>query len=497
MYRNGAFKNLVWSRAGVNHQHQWDYIKSYFGFSDEFISPICSTDFAKAPLDYLAKTCISQCWDLLFSLTPLEYLPGNLKNDNDKFDFHPSIRLLMGQSLTQALSTHLIMTFAYRFFCENLVPKSLAQYSNAIYEYRNSHGSSKDRDQIREEKKTAYNNLKRKYADFCKALGVVTPSSILPTVESERDSLFSCLQPTIADEIAFRNFKDTLARELDIETIPPPSAPFLMFFLSERNRFWGCLTHSKDRFLELTTLLSEAEMIHLLITGDQGGVQKSLPPYPILCPNSAVVQIPVQYNPQNKFHGTDTSYQLKEHDKGVRITSRLQLAFNNYIIERNFHLHAMATAESYMIKHPAGENDFVKSPALIPLQLNASLMQSPFISFLDNLPSAQHYTAVIDHYVKRWNRLALPILEEMFIFGVWKTIPSAETISEEILKWMDSDLNFMHVNFFRLFPAEKITYPQKDSVSQKRHNTIARYAFQISDHMGTSDELLYYLEKND
>ena len=174
MYRNGAFTDLKWDGVSENHKCHWDDLKSYYGFSDETISLNKDRLSSQMNLDALAENCIYQCKDLLFSLVPIECLPMRNSRYDGNQDFPDSIRVLMEQDLRQALSTHLVVTFAYRFFCENLEPQSLLQYSNILFDCKNAGCASKNKLKIHEDEKSEYNNWKRKYESFCEELGIKT-----------------------------------------------------------------------------------------------------------------------------------------------------------------------------------------------------------------------------------------------------------------------------------------------------------------------------------
>ena len=105
MFRNGRFQNIEWTNLPQKHRKYWQILEEKYG-----LQPIKS-EFS-ASLDIIAQRCIRQCaaqlWEKWCKQRPaynIDYLiPPNL----------------LENYLSAALCDHLIVTFAYRFYCENL-----------------------------------------------------------------------------------------------------------------------------------------------------------------------------------------------------------------------------------------------------------------------------------------------------------------------------------------------------------------------------------------
>ena len=487
MYRNGAFTSLKWDRVCELHKCHWDYLKSYFGFSEEFLSLNTRYLSSQTILDGLAENCIFQCRNLLFSLTPIEYLPMHNSRCDVNQDFSSDIRRLMDQSLTPALSTHLIVTFAYRFFCENLEKQSLNRYSNILFDCKNTWHVPKDKLQIHEDKKSEYNNWKRKYKSFCQELGIETENPKENENPLKEETFLTHPQDVTSDVVAIQKFIGVLKEELSFKRISPPCIWTLMLVLSERIHFYNALNGDVDRYFALAELLSQAELTRSLISEENFYQDKDKKVYmaPVRFPT--FIGIPIDSSSSKYFYIPDEPYPYKETEERVIISSRLQKAFNNYAIERNFHLRAMTTVEFHMRKFGTTAKDTNGLTMLKPLDLHAPLVQSEFISFISNTSDLSERPEIVEHYIRRWNRIALPVLEELFIWSMWVNFPTIAEIETEIQRWIETDSNFERTNIIRVLPVKETIPVPKNRALREFHNSIVNRAFRMSDNLKYDD----------
>lgn len=485
MYRNGAFTGLKWDSICENHKCHWDYLESYFGFSDDTLSINTRYLSGQTILEALAENCICQCRDLLFSLAPIELLPMNNSRYDGNHDFPDSIRALMERDLTQALSTHLIVTFAYRFFCENLEPQSLNRYSNILFNCKNARCASKNKLQIHEDEKSEYNNWKRKYESFCKELGIETEKSKKSEDAPKEGAFFTCLQDVTSDVMAAKKFFEVLNEELSFRMISPPCIWTLMLVLSERIHFRNAFSENVDGYFALAELVSNAELTRSLLSEEMSFQDKQVDVAPVLF--STFVGIPINSSTSRDLHIPDEPYLYKESEEKAMISSRIQKAFNNYAIERTFHLRAMATAEFYMRKFRTTAKNTNGLTMLKPLDLHAPLVQSEFISFISNTSDLSERPEIVEHYIRRWNRIALPALEELFIWSMWENFPTIAKVEAEIQRWIETDSNFERASIIRVLPAKKNTPLSGSRELREFHNSIVNRAFRMSDNLKYDD----------
>ena len=492
MYRNGSFVGLDWKKVDTEHGKQWEQVKRYLGF--ENWNPLVSSGNAPAVsetrLDLLAKECVGQCRELLFSLFPIECLPHKNPPHNDCPDFSQDIRNLMEQNLTQALCDHLVVTFAYRFFVENLKPKSLYQYGGVITRIFLGTENVKDRvdnDEIKDKTKNFYNNFKRKYRAFLGELGVLGNDT------SEGNSILERLKDEVYDLNAASSYEIILKSELTPNTLPPPSAWFLTFFVSRRIKFHNAFWDESDRFFALADLISGpgADRDYQLLLPVETVEEKPCFLAPTLY--STFVGIPVDSATPINQGIPDTEYRFKNSKTKVTISARLQQIFNIYLFERNFHLYAIAQAESSIRKLCVPSNMILPDlhAALLPFRVHAPLVQAQFLAFVSTASDILKKPLLLEQYIKRWNRFALPVMEELFIWGVWQAAREDTDVAALIQEWIAPDSTYERLKTIRLIPAKaksEIIVPKEtaSSVINREqlcsfHNGIANAAFRVSD----------------
>ena len=497
MYRNGAFIDLQWNDVKIKHQNRWDFLKEFYHFSNVQLPKSLDYPYGsvqRTRMDILAENCIEQCRELLFSLTPIEFLrDGSIYDDYP--DFSWNTRTNMRAELKKALCDHLTMSFAYRFLCENIQPQSLWQSSVGFFDCEHAAKDSEkpeDNDLVLDNKRSFYKTQKEKHRSFCKELGIKSTQGQKGDAEDlDPDSILYKLKESILDKEVADKFGKILQDELEVERIPPPSAWFFLYFISKRIRFCNVFDDRGDGFLALAKLVSEAKWSNILLSKED--TEEPLCELtPILY--STFVGIPFDFKKTaDQMSIPEMTFSLKGNKGEATISARLQRGFNNYLFERNFHLFAISTAELYAQKlgmHAERENQRLKT-LLLPLKIHASLTQSAFISFFGCMSGLLEETSIVERYVKRWNRCALPALEELFIWSIMEEFSTTEEIVDAIREWSEADSFDERFNIIRLIPTEKIvsvTCNNKTKEAQefkKFHNAIVYEAFKISDNWET------------
>ena len=105
MHRNGRFQNIEWTDLREKHMKYWQILEEKYG-----LQPI-ESEFSDS-LDIIAQRCIRQCAAQLWEKWCIPRPSRNI-------DYLISPYLLENY-LAAALCDHLIVTFAYRFYCDNL-----------------------------------------------------------------------------------------------------------------------------------------------------------------------------------------------------------------------------------------------------------------------------------------------------------------------------------------------------------------------------------------
>lgn len=494
MYRNGAFVNLDWDRLDIEHGGLWERLRKYLGLQDW--NPLAAA--SETRLDFLAKECVSRCRELLFSLLPIECLPHRNILRIDCPDFPQDVRIRMESNLTQAVCDHLAVTFSYRFLVENLEPKTLYQYKDRITHILYCTGSTEskkrgDCDEVSNEVKNAYKNFTREYGAFRRELGLdpIDPGA------SEDCSILAALKDEAYDIDAAASYEKLLKSELKTKTLPPPSAWFLSFFLSRRIQFRNLFAKNDDKFFALANIISGPKSVqdYQLLLPVETVTDEPLVFAPALY--STFVGIPVDLHTPDNQCIPDTEYCFKNSADKVTIPARLQQVFNTYLFERNFHLYAIAKAEQCLRKlgAPSSMAPPDMDAALLPFRVHAPLVQAQFLSFVSDTPDLLKRPLLLEQYIKRWNRFALPVIEELFIWGVRELARTRADVEALIQEWIAPDSTCERLNTIRLIAAKvspKATAAPKGAAGSLKldqirdfHNCIVSTAFRLADNFGS------------
>ena len=506
MYRNGMFTNLSWDKENIetHHAKHWEHINSYFGFQAASLKTPTSLPGRNPPkissLYQLATQCVYTCQPLLFSLTPLEYLHQHAPDVQRSLDFPLSVRHAMESRLHDSLCQHLITTFSYRFFCENLKRHKFQTYCNNFYNSQPKSVFPPIYDAKATERKDHKDGLKDSYLRFYAAL-----SSYLSENNFAHADEYAPIWEDAPTACSSNNLKKYLENELQIDAISPPNGWFLLFFLKIRHNFKHVFTvPASDPYVAFWTLLSGSRHFHSLFpeeiyspplgnsnTETVTNKSQSPPPLgkPTLYQKNGCPFIGIPFTSLEKPASTisDRHFPLTKSGKEAKISRKLQVVFNNYLMERNFHLHAMATTEQHLLVTPY-HSSFPNSPTdhlhflFRATQLHAPLVHAPFINFLeqeiDNFESSQ----LIEQYIYRWNLFALPVLEELFIQSVYRRFPEIDDILEAIDQWLDP-ATYERLQIIRPVKVEKVVpvVPNPtDFIDEKSlHKRLVSSAFHI------------------
>ena len=120
--------------------------------------------------------------------------------------------------------------------------------------------------------------------------------------------------------------------------------------------------------------------------------------------------------------------------------------------------------------HAERENQRLKT-LLLPLKIHASLTQSAFISFFGCMSGLLEETSIVERYVKRWNRCALPALEELFIWSIMEEFSTTEEIVDAIREWSEADSFDERFNIIRL----KRLFQLPVIIKRKKHKNLKNF----------------------
>lgn len=473
MYRDGNFQNLRWNMLEASHKAHWEKLSSVYGLEEP--EKLLKSEAQKKDmpvLDQLAELCICSCQNYLFSLTPVKDV-SNVFNDvlTAPDDLPMRIRRDMPHHFELALRDHLIVTFAYRFCCDNLEPRSFDDYVNTLFDYIAEFDKTANPIDLAEIRKNYRRDFRKdfrnKYRNFCEQFTLTTSESggecsnnpqAGPADKPSENT--TCKgkekQATVLDaftNLHWRDIKEPLdlsskiSKKLDMNSIAPPDAWFLLFCASRKVKYISALRSSSENYDKISNLfrpISEQRGsldIHkydivsaLFPVEDCDQAFNTMPKearssciwiYPVIKSNVSFAGIPIDKKDCLASPLPDQEYYLKDYtdnesetvSRKITISADMQLVFNAYLLERNFHIFTIACAERIHQLRLNSDTYFPEWTAclLSPLRLRAPLLHAEFLNYLIDRPAVMERRSILNCYFAQWNRIGLPILEEYFL----------------------------------------------------------------------------------
>lgn len=485
MYRNGRFENLIWDRLTASHKESWEKLSLDY----HLIAPtkIVQTEDNPEPiLDLIAEACIENCRDYLFSMKHLNDISGvvdsSFKPFNHIEDFPDSIRTEMYQYFKSALCDHLIVTFAYCFYCENLEPKSFNEYAYSLFDSIAEPVEKIDNIIVAEKRKNYRKTMSPKYRNFCKQFNIVdifenSEDAVEPQDEGASSgeqnvpSSDRIYPETVLDFFAYQHgyseeetvaLSDKIRTKLDPQRIPPPAGWFLIFCADRKLKYLQAILSSRTPYRKISTLLSSISPrrdddpdIH------KADISSALFPIEIVGSRFTAditlqaTRIPAHlalYHGQKSdvfFAGTPVSkencssrpllaqkcflkasYNDSSEKREITIPTKIQHVFNFYLLERNFHIFSITCAEHIQQSKMNTDTYFPEWTAcfLAPLRLRAPLLHADFLKYLIDRPEIMERRILLNRYFSLWNRIGLPILEEYFLKYIKENFDSIDSV---------------------------------------------------------------------
>lgn len=473
MYRDGNFQSLRWNMLEASHKAHWEKLSSVYGLEEP--EKLLKSEAQKKDmpvLDQLAELCICSCQNYLFSLTPVKDV-SNVFNDvlTAPDDLPRRIRRDMPHHFELALRDHLIVTFAYRFCCDNLEPRSFDDYVNTLFDYIAEFDKTANPIDLAEIRKIYRRDFRKdfrnKYRNFCEQFTLTTSESggecsnnpqAGPADNPSENT--TCKgkekQATVLDaftNLHWRDIKEPLdlsskiSKKLDMNSIAPPDAWFLLFCASRKVKYISALRSSSENYDKISNLfrpISEQRGsldIHkydivsaLFPVEDCDQAFNTMPKearssciwiYPVTKSNVSFAGIPIDKKDCLASPLPDQEYYLKDYtdnksetvSKKITISTDMQLVFNAYLLERNFHIFTIACAERIHQLRLNSDTYFPEWTAclLSPLRLRAPLLHAEFLNYLIDRPAVMERRSILNCYFAQWNRIGLPVLEEYFL----------------------------------------------------------------------------------
>ena len=443
MYRSGRFEKPDWAAIELEHGPAWKALEQKYG-----LSPTYNVDWS---LDRLAEDSIDKTSQLFFGMRNNTWDVHSLNCWTDYFCsplFKKTPEEALYDRFSVALRDHLIVIFCHRFLCDNLIPKSFNECVDLVFNCTPESIDDKItlysgstvgelRKTFRKNIKTEFNAVKRMINT---SVGLFADSSGIDIFYNTDELLlapnwiftFSTLQNTKRNPYRVENkrYQDQLEKRFR--------------FAIERDQ-----RNRVDTFVDFFLYIANNKFPRLLLPKEEKAQAilncpyvpvKGFPeaweiPYIHWCEKESkpFIGFTVQEGGEKTYKtlGPQT-YRVRDREAHVTIPEEIQYAFNNYLLERNYHLGALMYIAHILQANPSGNDSEVRrylGASIIDilswaLRLHSPILHRPFISLLDELLPSCAFSKPRLSWVKEvidfWNTTALPVSEELFLWSVWK-----------------------------------------------------------------------------
>ena len=484
MMVRGMFKNLAWQRFSQEHKEHWKIIETKYGISDSYFTPPGS-------LDDLAKECVHICRQHLFSSRSY---PADYEVPDGWRPWEPNTHLdavHLEERLTTALCDHLIVTFAYYFYLENLEPRKISDCFNEVFRCKNlfAQGTNNQptKDEYREIKHDFVKSTWVKYQNYVK--------SIKSAINRYQEVLENCRKTA---EMPWDDLAADLLESFDVPESVPSSkkdcslginwlftlamacnwinSPFSMkgekiAIEKERDDWTECLykfiaDNSWSRLL-LKEQKGSTRICNLLFYPTKRYADEfDAKTVPILERHFAEVPfVAIACDADKTYSGAlpGQTYHVRGSQSQIMIPPDLQFVINCYLLERTFHGYALSSVTAWLRSDlfDRSYGTHIYSQLLMITRLQAPLLHVPLMELLcDTIFEDREWRVApdvywINDYINYWNSTALPILEEMFLWGIWSHYSFEEVfveIEKSIMESGDPCRRCDRLNFYRLVP---------------------------------------------
>ena len=460
-------KNLEWSTIEDNHRGYWRSLENLGRLIQYW-----HTDFV--PLKQLAFDCIKACSDLLFPRPdPSINLPVSMEA------FYPS--------MAKALADHLLVSFSYRFLCDNLEGKTLGKYTGVLYNCMNQTIRG-DRENLKKSTQQSFNRWRNKSADIYGLSGqeLQPPNWLFSLTLATSQMAFDPLSLFIKQDggsFSFHQleYKGRSSKGLlyDLNNFLTRSKFAPLLFKAAEDKIiptspFSDLPGYCPSMLELHTIVSHidsAQAKATIIADTENG------PEIIASNNVAYRQRDILSTPftvltkdidgyLNTHLLPPQTYTAKgnwgAHD--ITIDPDIQFIFNSYFLERSYHGYAISIILDCLNWHiyyktlspKNAEGLLILLSAL--LRIRAPMAHAAFIRAYDSILSnelsrvgsikwIQTVLSWIDTYITRLNTEGLPILEELFLWNVFMRCPPDCLLDMIKYSYFSSDDQFCREDF--------------------------------------------------
>ena len=496
---SSIFSDLTWATIRERHQGHWTNLRSVYGLPQP-------TTFPNRGLEQIASDCVNVCSKYLLPQSGMKEI------SLDELKQNAINRLL------PSLVNHLLVSFSYHFYYDNLQSKTLREYWDIFFDCTDA--AIRSSDNISETRNTFCNNGKMGYNKWIKDITAIQEycrnnfgEKILPPIPFDpHDALLPPNWPFALVSSKMRRLSGPY--QICNSLSSSPTFYFISFLENKR------ASKSTTLVEKLTSFLTASDYISLLVKQDThstystfGRYDLTSSPPPTLDLRMAVdspgppparrayIRKPDEKDPKEyliignslkpispwftalpwdpiaQFAKTPLptqSYAPKDNccEHEISISQELQLLFNSYLLELSYHAHALATVMNCPVGHSQNDLSPRNMESFFALLAAAARLRAPishaaFIEFVHDtilwkvskLDSIEFSNTLLDwenRYIDQLNATGLPILEEYFLWNICEQFTSAGQIFSEVDHTFSPNGKFSREDllFFRLLPLQ-------------------------------------------
>lgn len=532
MFRNGMFIDLIWDKIEEKHKKRWEILKNRYKvvaqtdstWQKERTEPIEHDGNRKNILDQIADSCIDQCRKYLFCrcIDKLQEEKEDYRNTINAEDDY--LNSSMYNNFRIDLCDHLIVTFTYRFYFENLKIKGTLEEINKECRRRilQCQISPSDISDFYTARLKAWNGFCEDISqliEWYESRRIDKPGNEfgLPAMEAPWEKiniqdqlmrapnwLFSWVMSTQRGMQMYKlskNKEQLLIESPKNEKKEEGLSGRLRKFLSGTG--YAPLLMTTHRLPELQRVAKDSHNVfHVSLNSDipmtsrneyfvnGAGVMRSTlyegeytsARAELLYCRQPFVGVAWEHDFLITQRMPAQTYERVDGQGTVTIPIEVQDVLNSYLLERYFHGYAIAVLQDCLLCNDSSWKQYIGLAQATRLQ--APLLHARMISFgyqmLKSSSSGGYEAGWMNDYINNWNKTALPILEELFIWSVYKVFQKnqkalMESIEESFLSGNGYERRCERLRLYRLVPCNKIDETVKGSKGTKKDSIEGQY----------------------
>lgn len=489
MVLRGMFTDLAWENFPHTHKKYWEILENRYAISANLFN-----FSSQKSLEDLAQKCIHICRQHLFSL---HSYPWNYELPAGWRPWTPNAYLAtekLEEKLTGALCDHLIVTFAYYFYLENLEHRPISECLKEVFcckkLFPQIPNTLLTKDERREAKRDFVKVTWEKYQNFVKSTqkAVARYQKVL----ENSDISEAILKYNLTSENLMENFgvpksvpnsKEACYLGIDWLFKLSMACNWVNSPFSVKGENFA-IEKERDNWMErLARFIADNSWSRLLLKEQNDSRRlnrtgfypaskyakdfelRTIPILGLRLAETVFSAIACDVDETYDHALPSQSYTIRGSQARITIPADLQFVINCYLLEGTFHGYALSTVVDWMGSNlfDSSYGPFIYNQLLLITRLRAPLIHVPIMELMCDVTFEDRKTYPfmtadarwIGDYIDYWNSTALPILEETFLWAIQSQYSFEEVFTEIEKSIMKSEGIYRRcdrLNFYRLIP---------------------------------------------